>query len=161
MARNATLALLLLVAAGCGYRSGYLVRDDIKTVDVPVFGNDTFYRGLEVDLTRDVVTEIEKRTPYRVTGAPSADAVLEARITDYRTTVLQEDAHDNPTEKDVVLAVNVTLKDARTGKVLFHDTIRDSDTFAVPLAETELTTRALLFRRAAVRIVEKAFERGW
>ncbi len=69
--------LLLTVAslAGCqstGHVSifGYSTRPNydecIRTVHVPIFENNTFRRGLEYDLTRAVIREIEQKTPFKV-----------------------------------------------------------------------------------------------
>ena len=161
MARRLMLVSLLVLSAGCGYRAGYTVRNDVRTVAVPVFANDTFYRDIEVDLTRNVVAEIEKKTPYRIVDSSAADALLEGRITRYRTVVLQEDSKNNPTETEVVLVVALKLLDRRSGDTLYSGDVRDGDNFSAPAGQTEMQARAALFRRAASRIVETAFEEDW
>jgi hypothetical protein len=161
MIRRILVAALAVAMAGCAYRTGYTVRKDIHTIAVPVFSNDTFYRNLEIDLTREVITAVEKRTPYKIAGSKSADAVLEGRITGYKTVVLQEDAKNNPTENEIVLTVQVIVKDTRSGKVLYKGDVREGDNFSTPAGDTELETRMFLFRRAAVRIVEAALEEDW
>ena len=161
MTRRWLSAICLVLVAGCAYRSGYTMRGDVKTIAVPVFANDTFYRAIEIDLTRAVVTRIEKETPYRMTDSTSADAVLTGRIKNYRLAVLQEDADDMPTEMQIILSVEVTLTDTRTGEILFKGIVRDGDDFSSTAGETELTTRARLFNRMAQEIVEKTFESKW
>src|SRR5262245_11406459 len=76
--------------AGCesaGHFSflGYTTRpnydDCIRTVYVPIFENNTFRRGLEFDLTRAVIREIESKTPYKVISDRSrADTELTGTI---------------------------------------------------------------------------------
>jgi len=73
--------LLLGAAGGCGYRTGEMYPTEYATVAVPVFENQTFYRGAELELTEAVVKEIESRTPYEVVAADRADTVLEGTIT--------------------------------------------------------------------------------
>jgi hypothetical protein len=173
MARKAAVLMALLLLGGCGYKAGFLVRDDVEKISVPVFANDTFYRNLEIDLTNAVVERIEKETPYKIADAADADAVLEGRITRYGVTVLQEKTDrqkpaDNginrittTTDAEAVLTVEVTLKDTHSGKVLAKATIRDGESFSTFAGESELGSRALLFRRVAQEIVEKSLEKDW
>src|SRR5262249_1307172 len=64
---------------------GYTTRPnydcDIRTVYVPIFQNVTFRRGLEFDLTRAVIREIESKTPFKVVScADGADTELTEKI---------------------------------------------------------------------------------
>jgi hypothetical protein len=77
MARKTLIFIAILALSGCGYHSGYTARRDVHNVAVPVFGNDSFYRNIEIDLTREVVSAIEKKTPYRIVDSSAADVVLE------------------------------------------------------------------------------------
>jgi len=151
---------LAMSALGCGYRTGYTVRSDVSVLAVPVFANDTFYRNVEIDLTSAVVAEIEKITPYRIGDSASADAVLQGRITSYRTPVLQEDAANAVTASQVVLAVKVVLVDA-SGRTLYSGSVREAESFSPAAGETELAARGRLLRRVARRIVETALEEDW
>ena len=49
-----------------GYTTRPNYNPDIRTVYVPIFQNVTYARGLEFDLTRAVIREIEAKTPFRV-----------------------------------------------------------------------------------------------
>jgi Lipopolysaccharide-assembly len=82
----------------------------IHTVYVPIFKNRTFRRGLEFDLTRAVIREIEAKTPYKVVSdEASADAVLSGTILAQRPWKSSEEAE---------LTVVVRWRSARTGKPL-------------------------------------------
>src|SRR5438309_500771 len=64
---------------------GYTTRPNydcsIHTVQVPVFKNLTFWKGIEFDLTKAVVREIESKTPYKVvSNACDADTILTGAI---------------------------------------------------------------------------------
>ena len=80
------LCLCLAAAAmfagpiGCRYSTSSLLRDDIRTVYIPVFDNSTWRRGLEVDLTRAVVEEIKLHTPLTLAPRDEADSILEGEI---------------------------------------------------------------------------------
>src|SRR4051812_4723943 len=61
----------------------------IKTIYVPIFENKTFKRGMEFDLTRAVVREIEWKTPYKVVSDPSkADTELTGTIIAFNKNIL-------------------------------------------------------------------------
>src|SRR5262249_16212598 len=54
-----------------GYTSRPNYDTSIRTVYVPIFKNQSFRRGLEFDLTRAVIREIQAKTPYRVVSNES------------------------------------------------------------------------------------------
>src|SRR5438034_11797384 len=68
------IAPVALAVCGCaegghftvlGYTTQPNYNTDIRTVRVPIFKNDTFRQGLEFDLTRAVIREIEAKTRYQ------------------------------------------------------------------------------------------------
>lgn len=157
----AALVACAILAGGCGYRAGLVVREDIRTVAVPIFANRTFYRDIELDVTRAVIDEIEKTSPYRIAHSATADAVLEGEIVQYRTPVLVEDAADETVESEVVIVIEVTLRESATGKTLSRALVQESESFSPPAGEDELSARAILFRRVARLVAERAFEEAW
>jgi len=121
MRTHAALLALVLVAAplaGCGYTTRGLHPEGIKTVAVPILQSREFRRGLEYELTRELVNLIELRTPYKVTAEERADSVLTGTVIDLQESVLTEDEDDVTTEAQVTLHVQYEWKDLRTGKVL-------------------------------------------
>ncbi len=54
--------------------------DRFQTISIPIFQNDTWFRGLERELGRSLVVEMESRTPYKVTGQGTADTLLRGTI---------------------------------------------------------------------------------
>src|SRR5947209_6289586 len=75
------LALAAILLPSCGWDGhfcilGYTTRPNydagVKTVRVPMFQNTTFRRGIEFELTKAVVREIESKTPYKVVSASCA-----------------------------------------------------------------------------------------
>src|SRR5262245_15270336 len=68
-----------------GYTTAPLYDDAIRTVYVPIFENVSFRRGLEFDLTRAVVREIEAKTPFKVVNCrEQADTELHGKIVNRR-----------------------------------------------------------------------------
>jgi hypothetical protein len=91
----------------------------IKTVYVPIFENKTFYRGLEFDLTRAVIKEIEWKTPFKVVSDRSkADTELTGTIVAYNKNILNRNQLNEVREAEMVLTVGVVWKDLRSGEII-------------------------------------------
>jgi hypothetical protein len=125
-----TCAAALLALPACtsdrpysffGYQAGQAALYDcsIHTVHVPIFQNRTFVRGLEFDLTRAVVREIETKTPYKVVGADeNADAELTGVIIAFTKGTLNVNQLNEIREQETNLVVEVAFHDLRTGEFL-------------------------------------------
>jgi outer membrane lipopolysaccharide assembly protein LptE/RlpB len=118
--------LLLVWATGCGYHTaghGGQLPENVKTIAIPAFVNETKTYRIEQMLTSSVVREFTTRTHYRLINDASAaaDATL-------RGTVLSTSAspltYDTATGKAasvlVVVSIRVSLSD-RQGKVLYEN----------------------------------------
>lgn len=70
-----------VLASGCGYTFNSSRSQPVRTVSVPMFDNQTYYHGLEAELTDAVIKEIQRRTPWVVTSASSAETTLTGTIT--------------------------------------------------------------------------------
>jgi len=136
--RSALLSLASIFAlgstGGCGYTwadngnsfsstpdnpSNGIYPADVRTVAVPIFANRTYQRGIEFSLTKAVISELEARTPYKVTSREKADTVLEAQIIDGGVRYLSRNLFNAlPQEQMYFIIVNFTWKDLRTGKIL-------------------------------------------
>lgn len=161
MRRTTVILVAAMAMAGCGYHAGYTVRKDVRSLAVVMAANRTFYRGIEVDLTRQLITAAEKKTPYRLVDSAAADAVLETTITEYRTVVLQEDADNNAVERELVVAVKYTLSAAGSSRILSEGEVKEAESYAPTIGQTEAEAKETLFRRTATRLVESALEEDW
>jgi hypothetical protein len=91
----------------------------IHTVRVPIFKNRTFRQGIEFDLTRAVVREIEQKTPYKVVGPDvDADTELTGTIVNLIKGTLNVNPLNEIREQEVDLTVEVTWRNLRTGEYL-------------------------------------------
>ena len=117
--RSSMTALALLLASCGGYSTASLYRDDVRTVAVPILGNDTFHRELGADLTEALIKAIESRTPWRVVHEASADTVLSGRV---RMVELQPISQSPTTglAQEVLVRMRVDFEwtDLRTGEPL-------------------------------------------
>jgi hypothetical protein len=131
LSRRAALAVPVLVCAALtscesgGHFSvlGYTTRPNydpcVKTVYVPIFDNKTFWRGLEFDVTRAVIREIEAKTPYKVVSdRDGADTMLTGSIVSFQKMVINRNQLNEIREAETVLTAAVVWQDLRSGEVL-------------------------------------------
>ena len=117
--------LMLVTLAGCagdghlhllGYTTAPPYDDCIRTVYVPIFENVSFRRGLEFQLTRAVVREIEAKTPYKVVNCrEDADTELTGKIINRRKTLVNMNQLGEVRDAEVMLAVELQWRDLRPG----------------------------------------------
>jgi hypothetical protein len=100
-----------------GYTTGSNYDRNIKTVRVPIFQNRTFYQGLEFELTNELVRAIDKVTPYRVVQC-DADTELTGIITNFSKTEVLANPENEARLVEVVMTVELTWKDLRSGEIL-------------------------------------------
>ncbi len=121
--RSALLPALLLAALAllpaCSYSTKPLYRTSIKTVAVPVWGNKTFRTDWEMRLTEALDKNIEIRTPYKLAPRGQADTILTGQIVRIDEFVLTRRYGLNlPQETQLVVVVDFTWKDLRSGQIL-------------------------------------------
>jgi hypothetical protein len=121
-------ALVLPSCAGDGHFTilGYSTRPNydtsIRTVRVPIFKSRTLFSvaptpGLEMDLTRAVVREIEAKTPYKVVTC-DADTELTGTIVAFNKSLLNYTQQNEIREAETTMTVEVVWRDLRTGEPL-------------------------------------------
>jgi hypothetical protein len=131
MAKNAgwyACAALALLLPACqqggnfclfGYSTAPNYRSDIHTVRVKVFANRTYRQGLEFELTRAVIREIEEHTPYKVVrGDAPADTELTGTIMTFTKGTLAVNNENEPRDQETTLAVEFIWRDLRNGQYL-------------------------------------------
>ena len=130
-------ALFTAASAGCAaYRFGpsSMFVPGIRTVHVPVVRNDTFRHDLGVRLSEALVKEIERRTPYKVTGDPNADSTLTCRVVSEAKRVLTEADTDDPRALDAAVSVRATWT-GRGGELLMQNSVVPSEDIAIGFAQ--------------------------
>lgn len=149
--------------AGCGYTLGTQTLHDVRTVHVPVFQSDSFRRNLDYLLTEAVQREIRTRTPYRLEDADTADTILKGKIVEIRKSVLSETRYDDPRELQLMVGVEITWVDRRSGQILHQQTFpigpqltqqASSVSFAPEVGQSLATAQQEAAQRLASRIVD-------
>lgn len=114
------LALLLITAAGCGYRmtnaqSGRL--GDARQIWVPFFGNESISPTAQTVLRRAFYEELHALRGLTPAGSEAAaELAMKARIISYSSRVVSYSAIDQAREYS--LSLNVELEIAKRGQTL-------------------------------------------
>jgi lipopolysaccharide assembly LptE-like protein len=120
--------ILCATATGCASDGhfeilGYTTRPpydtSIRTVYVPMFGNKTYMRGIEFEITKAIVKEIEWKSPYKVVdNREAADTELSGTVVSRRKGIININQLGEVREAEISLSVEVVWKDLRSGKIL-------------------------------------------
>jgi len=121
-----TVLLCLLLTSACGYHTAghaVTVPDNVRTIAVPAFVNQTHTYEIDQMLTKAVVREMITRTRYRIVNQADdgADAMLRGTVLSTATSPL---TYDSTTGRASSVLVVVTMKVAftdRQGKVLYEN----------------------------------------
>jgi outer membrane lipopolysaccharide assembly protein LptE/RlpB len=127
MSRSVAWVLLLGVfGAGCGYHTAgkaVTIPDNVRTIAIPAFVNQTQTFKIEQMLTAAVVREFVTRTHYHVINQVNddADAALHGTVVSTYTTPLTYDSQTGRAASVlVVISMKVSLLD-KQGKVLYQN----------------------------------------
>jgi hypothetical protein len=166
--RNLSIILLAIALTGCGYsttgddpKGGYqwrsLYREDVKTVAVPIFANKDYTRGVEFDLTKAIINQLEAHSPYKVVPRERADTILEGEITAVKRDVVSEDTRTAiPQEQLYIVTVDFVWKDLRTGRILVERrNFEQTATYYPTLGEGRFVGSQLAVERLALGIVQE------
>jgi hypothetical protein len=163
-ARELAVAFLMFfmfsLCSCSGWSTGSLVMEGMEKIYVPFFQNDTYYRGLEEQLTRAVINRINERTDLFLVDKNSAEMILEGRIIKYEQRVLSEDQRNRILESSATTTVAVQLIRASDRKVIKESVLADTAEFYEALGEDLETSQLESFRVLSakiVSIVEKSF----
>ncbi len=158
-----TFAIMLLLAGCQGYSNKSLYPQDVSTVYVEMFDNQSFRRGIEFELTDALAKRIESQTPYKiVSNRDKADTVISGHITQARLTVLTTEREiGRALEKNIELQAVVNWKNLRTGELLIDNkTISASASYSEWQSQSLAYGTTLAANSLAERIVQQ-MESKW
>lgn len=124
--RSAVLLLPLTLVSACGYHTAThsaQLPEDVRTIAVPAFVNQTRTYRIEQMLTSSVVRELNTRTRYHIINDSNdnADATLRGTVVSASSTPLTYNSTTGQAASVlVVVSMNVSLTD-RKGKVLYQN----------------------------------------
>ncbi len=117
----------LCCICGCGGADGYsdesMFPETISGVYVEMFENETFWRGIEYDVTDAIGKRIEVDTPYKIISSRNqADSLLSGQLVSIGQSLLSLERQTGlALEKEVELTANVSWKNLETGEFLIEN----------------------------------------
>jgi hypothetical protein len=116
-----------LSLCGCGQTGGYssepLFPQNISSVYLKMFDNQSFRRGVEYELSDALAKRIEAETPYKIVSSKHrADTVISGEIVEINESVLSTERQTGRAlEKQVQLQAVVNWKNLKTGQLLIDN----------------------------------------
>ncbi len=160
------LAGALLAAGGCSYTVSGVLPGHLKTIAIPVFGNNTVEFRLADDVTQAITEAFQADRRLRLVREQDADAVLRGTVVGYRNQVFGYTAEERATQYEIVLVVQVAFRDQIKNRVLWKEdqlavrTTYDVVSVGGAPARTETEGRAEVIQKLADQIVSRTVQ-GW
>jgi len=155
------LSLTGVCLSGCGVIGGYsnksLYPENITSVYVEMFDNQSFWRDVEYELTDALAKRIEARTPYKIVSSRDrADSVISGQIETVSQSVLSNERETGrPLEKEVEIRATVIWINLKTGELLIdNDSVAASASFSQWQGQGFRYSSALAANKLAQKIVE-------
>ena len=160
------ILMFIAMICGCeggGYSNESLFDEQITSVYVEMFDNQSFYRDVEYGLTDAIAKRIEAGTPYKIVSDRSkADTVLSGYLKNISQSVYTTERETGRAlEKEIGLYAIVNWKNLKSGKLLL-----DSESISASASYSEWQNQgfaygsALASNKLAKKIVQ-AIEKQW
>ena len=161
------LCAALSVAGGCAYRLGPtdgLGAGD-RSVRIEPFVNQTLVPSLGDQVTYELRKDIQRDGTFHLATHGDADVVVSGVILQYERKALSFVPSDVLTVQDyrINLKAEVTARDMRTGKVLFHQTVTGYTLVIVgsDLTSAERQAMPLLAGNLAKNVAQLLVDGSW
>ncbi|HUT31085.1 MAG TPA: LPS assembly lipoprotein LptE [Sedimentisphaerales bacterium] len=159
--------VLCTVVNGCGGLLGYsdkpLFPSEISSVYVEMFESQSFWRGVEYDLTDALAKRIEADTPYKIiTSRDRADSVISGQILSVGQSVISiERERGAALERDLEVRAVVSWKNLKTAELLINNQpVSGSATYSALQKQDFKYASSLAANNLAINIVE-LMEKNW
>lgn len=157
-------ATLILNLSGCvGYQLGSMLPDDIRTVCIPTFVNETDEPNIEIETTQATIREFQQDGSLQVVACEEADAILEVVLKEYELEPISYEKNRETTAEEYriwIKASYVFRKQAGDVVVSEAPNIRGQSTvdFTGDLSLMKRTELPATARDLAHEIVERVVE---
>jgi hypothetical protein len=149
---------------GCaGYSNKSLYPDDVSSVCLQMFDNQSFRRGVEFELSDALAKRIEVDTPYKiVSDSDRADSVISGQIVSIGQFALSIDPEiGGILENEVEVRAVVNWKNLKTGQLMIdHLYVNASASYSIYQQQDFKYASNLAANNLARKIVE-LMERKW
>jgi len=140
-----------------GYSNKSLFPDDVDSVFLKMFDNQTFRRGVEFELSSALSKRIETETPYKIVSSTDrADTVMSGQIVSIGELVITTERETGRVlEKEVEISAVVNWKNLKTGELLIDNrTISSSASYSEYQKQDFQYGSNLAANKLAAKIVE-------
>jgi hypothetical protein len=160
-------SVFCLLSSGCAETSGYsnesLFPQNVNSVCLKMFDNQSFRRGVEYELSDALAKRIELETPYKlVSSLDRADTVMNGRIVSIGESALSTQREiGRVLEREVELRAVVNWKNLKTGELLIdNQSVRASASYSTYQMQDFKYASTLAANNLARKIVE-LMEEKW
>jgi len=154
----------ILVFNGCsGYSNESLYPQDVSSVCLEMFDNQTFRRGAEYELSDALAKRIEAQTPYKIISSRDrADTVIGGQIVSIGESVLSiERTMGTALEKEVQLQAVVNWKNLKTGELLIDNQTVSAEATYSPYQNQDFSYASALAANNLARKIVELMEKSW
>ncbi|MHC4324349.1 MAG: LPS assembly lipoprotein LptE [Planctomycetota bacterium] len=149
---------------GCaGYSNDSLFPEDVRSVCLEMFDNQTFRRGVEYELSDALAKRIEVDTPYKiVSDSDRADTVISGQIVSIGELGLSTDRDlGTVLEKEVELHVVVNWKNLKTGQLMMDQLNVSASASYSEYQQQDFKYASTLAANNLARKIVELMERKW
>ena len=140
---------------------GAALSPSVRNITVQVFGNESYERGIEFQMTEQIREHILEESDVRLVGSSeAADAFIRGKILRVDYPVLVGREQSGILEGSSTIAVEAELVDTRTGRVLARVGGSDLAEFTASLNENRATAVANTIEELAWKVLLGLSERS-
>ena len=164
---SCALVLFTSGLSGCAEISGYsnesLFPQDVDSVCLEMFDNQTFRRGTEYELSDALSKRIEVETPYKIVSSRDrADSVISGQIVSIAELALSiERETGHVLEKEVEMKALVNWKNLKTGELLIDNQSVSASASYSEYQKQDFTYASSLAANNLARKIVELMERKW
>ena len=161
------ISFLCLGLCGCNGLAGYsnesLFPEDVRSVCLEMFDNQTFRRGVEYELSDALAKRIEVDTPYKiVSDSDRADSVISGQIVSIGEMALSIDREVGTVlEKEVELQAVVNWKNLKTGQLMMDQLQVSASASYSEYQQQDFKYASSLAANNLARKIVELMERKW
>jgi Lipopolysaccharide-assembly len=113
--------IVLSIFNCCGYSTNVLIAPHLKTIAIPLVGNQTIRPGLGEALTDSLISAFTKDRHLRVTNIENADVVLTCQITSYDKAPQSYDAAQNVYAYQITINASCQCEDKVKSETIWEE----------------------------------------
>jgi len=146
-----------------GYSNESLFPQDVRSVYLEMFNNQTFRRGVEYELSDALAKRIEVDSPYKiVSDSDRADTVISGQIVSIGELALSTDRElGTVLEKEVEMQAVVNWKNLKTGQLLIDHIIVSASASYSEYQMQDFKYASVLAANNLARKIVELMERKW